>query len=138
MSTSATRGPHRYVPLRPAAASAALQSSSQPCGDSASELEISARSHLERSLGADLSGVRIHSDAQADHLARSTDALAFTTGRDIFFRSGAYDPQSPSGMWLLAHEATHIVQQQRAGAGNLSFGEDADNLSVVECLPRVA
>src|SRR6185436_11605210 len=29
-------------------------------------------------------------------------------------------------------------RQQRAGAGDLSFGEDADDLSVVECLPRVA
>src|SRR5688572_1722799 len=27
-------------------------------------------------------------------------------------------------------------RQQRAGAGNLSFGEDADDLSVVECLAR--
>src|SRR5262245_27219316 len=29
-------------------------------------------------------------------------------------------------------------RQQRASAGNLSFGEDADDLSVVECLPRAA
>src|SRR4029077_17552721 len=29
-------------------------------------------------------------------------------------------------------------RQQRAGAGDLSFGEDADDLSVVERLPRAA
>ena len=66
---------------------------------------------LEGGLGADLSGVRVHTDGEADHLARSVDAEAFTTGSDIFFRSGAYNPGTPAGMHLLAHEATHTVQQ---------------------------
>ena len=36
--------------------------------------------------------VRIHDDAGADDAARKIDALAFTRGNDIYFRSGAYDP----------------------------------------------
>jgi Domain of unknown function (DUF4157) len=66
---------------------------------------------LEEVLGADLSGVRIHADAEADRLSRALDAVAFTTGRDVFFRSEAYNPSSTDGMRLLAHEATHVVQQ---------------------------
>jgi hypothetical protein len=69
------------------------------------------RGRLEPGLGADLAGVRVHTDAEADGLARATGAVAFTTGADIFFRSGAYEPGSPDGLQLLAHEATHAVQQ---------------------------
>ncbi|MEK7215047.1 MAG: DUF4157 domain-containing protein, partial [Chloroflexota bacterium] len=69
---------------------------------------------LESGLGADLSGVRIHADSEADRLARAVDAAAFTTGTDIFFRSGNYQPDAPEGLRMLAHEATHVVQQ-RAG-----------------------
>lgn len=74
-------------------------------------LEAGARQRLEPHLGADLSNVRIHADSEADHLARSLDAAAFTTGRDIFFRDGGYAPATPEGLHLLAHEAAHTVQQ---------------------------
>jgi outer membrane protein OmpA-like peptidoglycan-associated protein len=74
-------------------------------------LDSTARLQLEQGMGADFGGVRIHDDRDADSLARAVDAAAFTTGRDIFFRSGAYRPGSGSGMHLLAHEATHVAQQ---------------------------
>jgi hypothetical protein len=69
------------------------------------------RRRLERSLGADLSGVRIHTDNHADNLAKTVGAVAFTSGPDIFFRSGAYNPRSFDGLFLLAHEAAHVIQQ---------------------------
>ena len=56
--------------------------------------------------------VRIHDDAGADDAARKIDALAFTRGNDIYFRSGAYDPTSQPGKKLLAHELAHVVQQR--------------------------
>lgn len=68
---------------------------------------------LEQDMGEDLSGIRVHTDGEADRLAQAVDATAFTSGRDIFFRSGTYDPDSDEGMRLLAHEATHTVQQAR-------------------------
>src|SRR5690606_39062124 len=37
-----------------------------------------------------------------------------TTGRDIFFRAGNYNPGSADGRKLLAHELTHVVQQRVA------------------------
>ena len=69
------------------------------------------RRYLETGLRADLSPVRVHADGEADNLARTMQARAFTIGPHIFFRSGAYDPASDAGMRLLAHEATHTVQQ---------------------------
>jgi hypothetical protein len=62
-------------------------------------------------FGVDFSGVRIHANAVADQLNRSISALAFTAGQDVYFRHGAYNPQSRSGQELLAHELTHVVQQ---------------------------
>jgi predicted secreted Zn-dependent protease len=62
-------------------------------------------------VGGDLSQVRVHTDGEADRLARAVDAVAFTTGPNVFFRAGAYDPASASGKRLLAHEAAHTLQQ---------------------------
>jgi Domain of unknown function (DUF4157) len=70
------------------------------------------RGTMERAFGADFSGVRIHADAGSDELARSIQAEAFTTGRDVYFRRGAYEPRSRGGQKLLAHELTHVVQQR--------------------------
>jgi hypothetical protein len=69
------------------------------------------RSKLEGAFGADFSGVRVHTDTESDALNRSVQARAFTTGRDIFFRQGEYNPDSAGGQELLAHELTHVVQQ---------------------------
>jgi hypothetical protein len=69
------------------------------------------RAPMENAFGADFSGVRIHTDSSADTLNRSVQAKAFTTGSDLFFSSGMYQPQSQAGQELLAHELTHVVQQ---------------------------
>jgi hypothetical protein len=74
--------------------------------------ETPVRQRLERGLGYDLSRIRIHTDREADHLSRSVGALAFTSGSDIFFRSGMYRPSSAQGFHLLAHEVAHVVQQR--------------------------
>ena len=81
------------------------------------------RRHLEGGLNHDLSRVRIHDDAEAHKLAKGVRALAFTTGTDIFFRRGHFDPNSRNGLELLAHEVTHTVQQSR---GRVGGGVDPD------------
>lgn len=75
-----------------------------------------ARGFLEPRFGRDLGHVRIHDDAGSGALAESIDALAFTHGADIYFRSGEYDPGSGEGRHLLAHEIAHTFQQGE-GAG---------------------
>ncbi len=78
-------------------------------------LDSAIGSELGAAFGQDLSGVRVHTSPEADSLSRALNARAFTSGRDIFFRSGAYEPHSTSGQQLIAHEVTHVVQQ-RVGA----------------------
>jgi len=74
-------------------------------------LDSGVRNQMEPAFGASFSGVRVHTDTQADQPNRDLNARAFTTGQDIFFREGAYSPGSSSGRELLAHELTHVVQQ---------------------------
>ena len=69
------------------------------------------QSEMGHALTSDLSHVRIHDDTRADTLSRAIQARAFTTGSDIFFRRGQFNPHSASGRHLLAHELTHVVQQ---------------------------
>jgi hypothetical protein len=74
-------------------------------------LTDSVRAPMEQRMGADFSGVRVHTDSTADHLTRALQARAFTTGPDIFLRQGEYNPSTRAGQALLAHELTHVVQQ---------------------------
>jgi len=79
---------------------------------------------LGRFLGADFSAVRVHTDTRADELNRAVQATAFTSGNDIFFSRGSYQPDSASGRELLAHELTHVVQQATGAAGGANRVSD--------------
>jgi hypothetical protein len=74
------------------------------------------RAQMEAGFSADFSNVRLHTDSNAARLAHSIQALAFTSGRDIFFGAGRYEPGSATGQRLLAHELTHVIQQGVAPA----------------------
>jgi pyrrolidone-carboxylate peptidase len=68
---------------------------------------------MERRFDDDLGDVRLHRDGNADALAESMSARAFTTGNDIYFREHEFRPETPGGQHLIAHELTHVVQQRR-------------------------
>jgi hypothetical protein len=72
------------------------------------------RERFESSLGADLSGVRVHTGAESAQATGAVGARAYATGNDIHFADGAYQPDDPFGLHLLAHEVAHTVQQQGA------------------------
>jgi Domain of unknown function (DUF4157) len=74
------------------------------------------RTDFEERFGQDLSDVRIHAGPDAAQEAHAQDARAFTADRDIVFNQGEYAPQSREGRKLLAHELTHVVQQDRGVA----------------------
>jgi len=88
-----------------------LEQSIQQARGSGQALDSKVRGQMEPSFGVDFSGVRIHADTHADTLNRELNARAFTTGQDIFFRQDAYNPGNSSGRELIAHELTHVVQQ---------------------------
>jgi len=66
---------------------------------------------MGEAMESDFSGVRVHTDEPADALNQSVGARAFTTGQDLFFKRGEYQPGSRGGQELIAHELTHVVQQ---------------------------
>ncbi len=74
-------------------------------------LDAGLQQSMGQAMGADFSGVKVHTDAQSDQLNQSIQAKAFTTGQDVFFRQGEYNPGSRGGQELIAHELTHVVQQ---------------------------
>ncbi len=80
-------------------------------------IDDSTHASLEPHFGHDFSRVRVHTDAESDSLNRRMDAEAFTSGTDIFFKGGNYQPDNDRGRRILAHELTHVVQQGNAAAG---------------------
>jgi hypothetical protein len=113
-------------------------------------LDASLQRQAGETVGYDLSRVRVHTSPEADALNRGLNAKAFTTGQDIFFREGAYDPHSSAGQELITHELTHVVQQSTGAVGSGSgkmtvnapgdaFEQEADAVAkaVVSAGPQV-
>jgi hypothetical protein len=71
---------------------------------------------MEPRFGYDFSGVRIHTDARAAELAGAIQARAFAVGEDIVFGAGEFAPETSHGRQLMAHELTHVVQEERGAA----------------------
>jgi len=84
-----------------------LSSAGQP-------LDPATREFFAVRFGHDFANVRVHADAKAAESARSVNALAYTVGRDVVFGAGQYAPGTRAGQQLLAHELTHVVQQNGA------------------------
>ncbi|MBI4784763.1 MAG: DUF4157 domain-containing protein [Oscillatoriophycideae cyanobacterium NC_groundwater_1537_Pr4_S-0.65um_50_18] len=75
------------------------------------------RQGMESQLGHEFGSVQVHTDAKAAASAEAVNALAYTVGRNVVFAAGQYQPKTPQGRSLLAHELTHVVQQSVHDAG---------------------
>jgi LysM repeat protein len=93
-------------------ASSDVESSINSLKGSGQPLSESTRRYFEPRFGYDFSGVRVHTDGEASETAKSINAKAFTTGKDVVFSANQYSPETDSGKRLLAHELTHVVQQK--------------------------
>ena len=89
-----------------------------------SPIPAEVRGRIEDHLGFPLGGVRVHSDAKAQVAAAQLGARAFTTGNHIYLGAG----ESAGDLALMAHEATHVVQQQSIGVYRLPVQRDATDL----------
>jgi hypothetical protein len=88
------------------------------------------RAFFEPRFGHDFSEVRVHTDEKAAESAQALNAAAFTIGRDVVFAQGRYAPETGPGKSLLAHELTHVVQQN-AGAMSKKLAEKETRLRLV-------
>lgn len=104
-------------------------------------LDGGARQRMESAFGAGFGDVRVHADAGAARLSEGLSARAFTVGQHIAFGQGEYQPGTPVGEALIAHELAHVLQQRGAGGaaggpaqkGASDYGaleEDADGAAV--------
>lgn len=93
-------------------------------------LDKSTKKEMESGFGSDFSNVKIHTDANAVQMSQELGAQAFTTGNDVYFNDGKYNPDSREGKHLLAHELTHTIQQtgalQKANDPNANLSEDLE------------
>jgi len=89
---------------------------------------LSEREHsfFEPRFGADFSNARVHNDTRAANVARSINARAFTFGHNVVFGAGEYSSDTSSGRKLLAHELTHVAQQND-GSTLFSTGKNREN-----------
>jgi hypothetical protein len=102
-------------------------------------LDDGVQQRLSASLGQDFSNVQVHTSSESHELNQELGAKAFTTGQDVFFREGAYEPHTGSGQELIAHELTHVVQQSSgrvSSSGGMtvnapgdSFEQEADSVA---------
>ena len=74
-------------------------------------LPAQTRASMEAAFGASFKAVRTHSDTDAAELSRTIGAAAFTHGTHIFLGANRLDPHGQDGRRLLAHELTHVIQQ---------------------------
>ncbi|HEX4610558.1 MAG TPA: DUF4157 domain-containing protein, partial [Urbifossiella sp.] len=74
-------------------------------------LDTTTRGFFEPRFGRDLSSVRVHTDPAAADSAAAVQARAYTVGPHITFADGQFAPVTGAGRALLAHELTHVIQQ---------------------------
>lgn len=78
-------------------------------------LDLATRGFFEPRFGYDLGTVRVHTDMQAGQSAQVVHGVAYTVGQHLVFGASQYAPHSNEGRRLLAHELTHVLQQQSSG-----------------------
>lgn len=79
--------------------------------NSGQPLPPSVRRFFEERFERDLGGVRVYVDEDAARSAAALQANAYTIGSNIVFGRNTYNPGTPQGTKLLAHELTHVLQR---------------------------
>ncbi len=101
----------------PQANSSNIQNQLNASKGAGSPLPKDTRTSMESAFGADFSGIRVHTDSNAAQMNKELSAQAFTHDSDVYFNQGRYSPDTNSGKHLLAHELTHVVQQETDANG---------------------
>ncbi len=80
-------------------------------------LPVAVKNPLARSFSADLSPIRVHTDAGAQAKARGLATRAFTFANHVYLGSG----ERPDDLGLMAHETAHALQQRGSLAAMQPF-----------------
>jgi hypothetical protein len=83
-------------------------------------LDHSVRSRYERKFGVDLGHVRLFTGEFAEEFNKQRGSYAVTVGgTGMILMGGSPEKTGAAGQALLAHELTHVAQQQRGLGGGL-------------------
>ncbi|MEV6304513.1 DUF4157 domain-containing protein [Actinoplanes sp. NPDC051861] len=132
LSTSwAERFERHEADVRPPPATARRRFPSAPASPSAPEesvvteterpLPVDVRARLGALAGPGAAVMRVLTGSAADTEVRGMHADAVTRGTEVRMRSGRLRPDTPEGLALLAHEASHVSAALRRG-GAASHG----------------
>lgn len=83
------------------------------------------KQELGSRLGADFSEVRFHTDAGAAAYADEIGARAYTTGSDVYFGTGGFEPS------VAAHELVHTVQQGAVGSDAATMSAPSGGIQMI-------
>lgn len=97
----------------PGAVSPSVSSYLEQAAGKGNQLPAKTLKEMNAGFGVDFSKVRIHNDQEANAANHKLQAQAFTHGNDVYFNQGKFDPETAAGKFLLAHELTHVVQQNK-------------------------
>lgn len=81
---------------------------------------------FNRKTGADIKSATLIYGPASDEYTRSHHALAIAIANTIYFRNGAYKPETEEGRKLLAHELTHVAQNKEKEAYRNVGSEDKE------------
>ncbi|MFL7810965.1 MAG: DUF4157 domain-containing protein, partial [Anaerolineae bacterium] len=104
--------------------------------DAGQPLDVGVRSRMESAFGHSFGNVRVHSGADAAQATQQSGARAMTMGAEVAFAQGEYQPGTPIGDALIAHELAHVIQQespdtaQRTPAQEGEIETDADRSAI--------
>lgn len=123
----------RYVGSVEDAAGAAPASVDRVLAVAGRPLEPALRHDMGQRFGHDFSKVRVHSSTDAEQSARDVNAKAYTVGNNIVFGAGQFAPGTQEGRRLIAHELTHVVQQQNVTSHPVSgFGSEGVGMAATQ------
>jgi hypothetical protein len=105
----------------------------------AQPIDAGTRSQMESAFGESFGDVHVHTGKEAGAVSEQLGARAFTSGRDIYFKEGEYNPSTREGQELLAHELTHVVQQRggtsargaSVGPAGDTFEQEAEDVAAL-------
>ena len=83
---------------------------------------------MGQKMGADFSGVRFHTDAAAAKKAETMGARAYTSGADVYFGEGGFDPS------VAAHELVHTAQQGMVDSTTATMSTPAGGVQMCGCM----
>ena len=96
------------------------------------------RKQFETAFSWDFSGVRLHTGSRADAASSRLGARAFAYGRNLVFGDKVGNPEASEHRSLLAHELTHVVQQDLGAGAKPSGSGLSQSLSAAPAMAMAA